>query len=156
MKKSLVLAVLALSILVLVGASSAFADTYSVYAGQNGTAKTATDTVTVSATINPKLVLQVVTPDNGQAVNFGSVDPGSTSTKPVTLTIWSNKGYTISETQTGAAAIGLTTVNTIPGSYSKSANDSGQVFSDSYKIQVPWNTDPNSYTATVLYTVLQS
>ena len=156
MKKSLVLAVLALSILLLVGVSSAFAsDTATVTAG-GFVAKTATDTVTVSATINAKLVLVVTTPDSGQAVNFSSVDPGSTSSKSVSLKVLSNKGYTVSETQTGASAIGLTTSSGIVGSYSKSPDDNGKSWTDTYTIQVPWNTDPNTYSATVLYTVVQS
>jgi len=102
MKKSLVLAVLALSILVLVGASSAFADTYSVYAGQNGRLR---PQLTPSRQRDDQPEARPSGRHAGQrpSVNFGSVDPGSTSTKPVTLTIWSNKGYTISETQTGAA-----------------------------------------------------
>ena len=157
MKKSLVLAVLALSILLLVGVSSAFAsDTATITAGAAGVAKTATDTVSVSATINAKLLLVVTTPDAAQSVNFGAVDPGTTANKNVTVQVLSNKGYTVSETQTGASAIGLTTSSGIVGAYPKSPDDNGKSWTDTYTIQVPWNTDPNTYSATVLYTVVQS
>ena len=156
MKKSLVLVVLALALLFVVGVSSAFADTATVTAGAY-TARTATDTVTVNATVNAKLVLQVTTPAAAQAVNFGAVVPGTAyGTQPVDLTVWSNKGYTISETKSGDTTIGLSTVGSIPGAYAKSATNAGQTFNDLYSLNVPWNTDPGAYTATVLYTVLQN
>ena len=156
MKKSLVLAVLALAILLVVGVGSAFAsDTATVTAG-TFVAKTATDTVTVSATINAKLLLVVTTPDAAQSVNFGAVDPGTTANKNVTVQVLSNKGYTVSETLNGAAPIGLTVSNSAVGSYTKAADDTGKSWTQNYKIQVPWNTDPGSYTATMLYTVVQS
>jgi hypothetical protein len=155
MKKSLVLAVLTVAVVLLVGVTSACADTVTIPGGTY-VANTATDVVTVSATVNPKLVLEVVTPGAGQTVDFGACDPGTAyGPQPVTLTVWSNRGYSIATTKANDAAIGLSTVN-IDGAYAKSASNAGATFNDSYSLNVPWTTDPGAYTATVLYTVLQN
>ena len=153
MKRNLILGVLAIAILTLGAVTYANADTAIVY-GTGGASKTASDTVTVKATINPKLTLTVTTPAATQTVDFGTVDPGTAyGPQAVTLTIQSNKTYNISKTLTGAAVIGLST------SLANSNNNvrtAGQLYTDNYSLNVPWTTDPGAYTATVQYTVIQN
>jgi predicted ribosomally synthesized peptide with SipW-like signal peptide len=162
MKKNLMLVVLAVAILLAVGVSSAFADTATVN-GVLVTGKlTATDTVTVKATVNPKLVLAVTTPAAAQTVDFGtSVDPGTvTATQPVSLAVWSNKTYDVTVTKGGSfTAMGLITTlgnSTTNAKTTVGENAAGHAFSDTYSLNVPWNSDPIAYTATVLYTVVQN
>jgi hypothetical protein len=153
MKKSLILGVLVVAVLLLGAVAYATADT-AVITGTGGASKTASDTVTVKATINPKLTLTVVTPAASQTVDFGSVDPGTAyGPTPVTLTVQSNKTYNITKTTTGAAAIGLST------SLGNSVNNgvtAGQLYTDNYSLNVPWTTAPGAYTATVQYSVVQN
>lgn len=131
----------------------ATADTAVVY-GTGGASKTASDTVSVKATINPKLTLTVVTPAASQTVDFGTVDPGTvTGAQAVSLTVQSNKTYDISKTTTGAAPMGLSTTL---GNSTTNPRTAGQAYTDNYSLNVPWTTDPGSYTATVQYTVIQN
>ena len=153
MKRNLILGVLAIAILTLGAVTYANADTAIVY-GTGGASKTASDTVTVKATVNPKLTLTVTTPAASQTVDFGSVDPGTAyGPQAVTLTVQSNKTYNITKTLTGAATIGLSTslANSV-----NNAKTAGQGYADNYSLNVPWTTDPGSYTATVQYTVIQN
>ncbi|MDR3685993.1 MAG: hypothetical protein P4L93_03400 [Coriobacteriia bacterium] len=131
----------------------ATADT-AIINGVGGASQTASDTVTVKATINPKLTLTVVTPAASQTVDFGTLDPGTVSAaQNVNLTVQSNKTYNITKTTTGAAPIGLAT--SLANS-TNNARTAGQLYADSYQLTVPWTTDPGSYTATVQYTVIQN
>jgi len=158
MKKSLMLAVLAVAILLVVGVSSAFADTATITAGAFA-AKTATDTVLVTATVNPKLVLQVVTPDPGvQTVDFGNVDPGTTTAAHnVTFTVWSNRTYNVTITKGGQwALMGLNTTASNGVNVPASASNAGSSTVDAYTLQVPWSTPNAAYNAQVLYTVVQN
>jgi len=131
----------------------ATADT-AIVTGVGGASKTASDTVTVKATINPKLTLTVVTPAASQTVDFGTLDPGTvTAAQTVNVTVQSNKTYNITKTTTGAAPIGLAT--SLANS-TNNARTAGQLYADNYQLTVPWTTDPGSYTATVQYTVIQN
>ena len=156
MKKSLLLGVLAVAILLMGAVAYATADTATITkVGSGTTAQTATDTVTVKASVNPKLVLTVVTPGAAvQTVDFGAVDPGTaTGPQAVNLTVSSNKAYNISVAKVGDTPIGLTTTLANSTANAKTASTG---FTDNYSINVPWTTDPGSYTATVQYTVVQN
>jgi hypothetical protein len=151
--KTLTLAALIAVVLFAGAITYATADTAIVY-GTGGASQTASDTVTVKATVLPMLTLTVATPDNTQTVDFGAVDPGTAyGPKPVSVTVQSNKTYNISKTTTGAAPIGLTTTL---GNSTNNARTSGQLYTDNYSINAPWTTDPGSYAATVQYTVVQN
>ena len=154
MKKSVVFALIILAMLFVVAVPAAFADVATSTATPVAGHLTATDTVSVSATINSKLVMRVTTPGAAQTVNFGNVDPGSTTTTSVAVTVWSNKAYTFGSAASGSVALmGLSTVAFAPN-WGKT-NDSGQAFADTYTLTVPWNTDPAAYTSTVTYTAVQ-
>ena len=155
MKKGLLLVVLAVAIMLVGVVAYANADTVTITKVGSGTAaQTATDTVTVKAAVNPKLVLTVVTPAAAQPVDFGAVDPGTAyGPQAVNLTVQSNKTYNVSIAKAGDATIGLTT--SLGGS-SGNAKTASQGFTDNYSLNVPWTTDPGSYTATVQYTVVQN
>lgn len=153
MSKSLILTVLVAVALLAGTVTYATADTAITY-GTGGASKTASDTVTVQATINAKLTLTVVTPAASQTVDFGAVNPGTAyGPTAVNVTVQSNKPYDISKVTTGAAPINLTTTL---GNSSANARTAGQLFVDNYSINVPWTTDPGAYTATVQYTVIQN
>ena len=162
MKKSLMLAILVVAILA-IGISSAFADTATVNGTLVAGKLTASDTVTVKATVNPKLVLAVTTPVGvSQTVDFGgAVDPGTvTGTQPVSLNVWSNKKYDVQIDKTGSfAAMGLITTLAASSANAKTLlaeNAAGHLFNDTYSLNVPWSSDPIAYTATVVYTVVQN
>ena len=156
MKKSLLLGVLAIAILLMGAVAYANADVVTITKTGSGTAaQTATDTVTVKATVNPKLILAVTTPAGTQTVDFGVVDPGTAyGPQAVGLQIWSNKTYNITKTLVGDATIGLTT--SLANSVNNAKTSPSTNFTDNYNLNVPWTTDPGSYTATVLYTVVQN
>jgi hypothetical protein len=157
MKKSLMLSVLVVAILLVVGVSSAFADSVTTTGTVNGGGKLQSiDTVTVKATVNPKLVLTVVTPNNTQTVDFGTVDPGTVyGPSAVTLTVNSNKAYDVTKVTAGQNA--LMGLNTSLGvSLLGNAKTASQVYTDNYTLNVPWTTDPAAYSATVQYTVVQN
>lgn len=111
--------------------------------------------VNVKATVNPKLTLTITTPDAGQSVDFGAVDPGSViGGKTVSLQVNSNKDYSLAKSVAGDnVAIGLATSLAAATTGVKGA---GAPISDAYSINVPWDTAPAAYTATVQYTVTQN
>ena len=114
-----------------------------------------TGPVAVKATVSPKITLTIDTPDATQSVDFGvAVDPGTViGGKTVNLSVDSNKDFTLAKTVSGAnLELGL--VTTLPGS-SVGAKGKAVPFADAYSINVPWNTVPAAYTATVQYTVTQ-
>ena len=153
MKKSLLMGVLAVAILLMGAVAYATADTANITG--SGSPRTATDTVTVKATVNPKLLLTVVTPGAAvQTVDFGTVDPGTAyGPQAVNLTVSSNKAYNVSVAKSGDAVIGLTTTLANSSGNSKTASCG---YTDNYSLNVPWTTDPGAYTATVQYTVVQN
>jgi hypothetical protein len=153
MKKSLLLGVLAIAILLLGAVAYASADTVTV-PGSGAPNLTATDTVTVHATINPRLTLTVTTPAAGQAVNFGTVEPGTAvGSQDVTMTVSSNRPYDMTIAKVGDVAIGLGTTlgNSVANPRAQAA-----AYTDTYSLNVPWTTDPGVYSATVQYTVVQN
>ena len=157
MKKSLLLGILAVVILLVGAVAYANADSVTVTKIGSGTAaQTATDTVHAKVAINPKLILTVVTPANTQTVDFAAVDPGSSSgPQAVTLTVSSNKTYNVSidKTDPNIALIGLATTLANSGPNPATAS---QLFTDNYSLNVPWTTTPGAYTADVKYTVVQN
>jgi hypothetical protein len=139
--------------LMLGAATYATADTAIIY-GTGGSSKTASDTVTVKATVNSKLTLTVVTPDATQTVDFGTVDPGTAyGPQTVGLTVQSNRTYDVAVSKTGTATIGLTTTL---GNSANNPRTGGAAYTDDYSLNVPWTTAPGNYTATVQYSVIQN
>lgn len=156
MKKSLMLSVLVVAILLVVGVSSAFADTVVTTGTPVAGHLTSTDTVTVKANVNAKLVLQVATPAASQTVDFGTVDPGTAcGPQAVNLTVWSNKLYSVTVNKVGDTTIGLATSMALSQTNQAKTNPS-TAYTDNYSLNVPWTTDPGAYTATVQYTVVQN
>lgn len=156
MKKSLIFGVLVVAILLVGAVGYAAADSVTVTKVGSGTAaQTATDTVTAKVTINPKLILTVVTPAAAQTVDFGTLDPGTvTGASAVNLTVSSNKAYDIQVAKAGSVALmGLNTTLTNSAANAKTAS---AAYTDNYSLNVPWTTDPGAYTATVQYTVVQN
>jgi hypothetical protein len=153
-KRSIIAAVIVAFALLLGAAAYASADTAIIYGTGAGASKTASDTVSVTASINAKLVVSFTTPNASQTVDFGNVVPGTTyGPQTVSLNVQSNKTYNVSSTIAGAAPIGLTT------SLANSTNNprtAGQGYTDNYSLNVPWTTDPGNYTATVTYTIVQN
>jgi hypothetical protein len=159
MKKSLLLSILVVAILMLGVVAYANADVYNVTKnpGSGTTGQTATDTVLVTTHVNPYLVVNFTTPNASQTVAFGNVVPGtsygSDASHTVNINVSSNKLYNITITKSGDATIGLTT------SLSNSTNNAktaSQAYNDVYSLNVPWTTDPGDYTATVTYTIVQN
>jgi hypothetical protein len=151
-KKTLLLAVLAVALFL---GAAAFATAASqTYPGSGSPNSTATGSVVVTATVNPKINLTIVAPDATQTVNFGAVDPGSLSaTKTVSLSVDSNKTFSLSKTVGGSSAqLGLVTTLANSASNPKGA---GTAFSDLMSVQPSFNTTPGVYNATVQYTVTQ-
>ncbi|MDI6900985.1 MAG: hypothetical protein QMC79_04765 [Anaerosomatales bacterium] len=111
--------------------------------------------VTVSATVNPRIQLSLTS----TALDFGTVLPEDTATLSTTLNVRSNTDYTITRAATGddlATLLGLS-ISGVPLSASqpKAPAAAGQDHTDDYSINVPWTTDPGSYTADYVYTVVQ-
>ena len=154
MKKAVLLGVLAAVMLFgIVGL--AVADTSALYTGV--TTVSNTTPVTARATVNPKITLSIETPDAGQFVEFGTVDPGATASQDVTLTVSSNKVWRLDETTAGdTLELGLTTtlLDSAAGTYPYAkGKDTEHV--DTFSIDIPWSTEPGTYTATKLYTLTQ-
>ena len=117
--------------------------------------QSAQGSVSVNATVNPKITLTITTPDAGQSVSLGAVDPGGSASKTVDLTVQSNKAYDLSVAKSGTivtnADLGFTTSLAGGTGYAKP----GQAFSDTYSIAPTYNADPGVYSGTVQYTVAQ-
>jgi hypothetical protein len=150
MKKTLLMVVLAIAIM-LVAAATATAD-QAIVPGA-GSPLSAADTVNVSATVNARLLLTVDTPDVGQTVAFGNVTPGNTYNAPVTVNVKSNRLFDLTIGKAGQVAqLGFTT--TVADSLAHARGDHN--FADDYQLQVPWDTAPGAYAASVTYTVVQN
>ena len=109
-------------------------------------------TYTIAAA--PYLSMTITTPDAGQGVDFGTVDPAVTvAGKQVRVTVTSSAAYTMSRSISGdAALLGLS----VSGSASGTGTAGTATYTDDYSITPPWTTDPNvPLTATVTYTVTQ-
>lgn len=145
MKKSVLFGVLIVAMLFgVVGLASADVATYSA---------PAQGTVTARASVNPKITLEIATPDAAQTVDFGAVDPETTYNDSVGLRVKSNKVYdlTVGAPAGDVAALGFT--NDLV-----SVNGEGagiNTYTDNYAINVPFTTAPGAYAVTVQYTVAQ-
>ncbi len=151
MKKAVVLALAAIMVLGVAGA--AFADSVPYLgSGDPLVATNSASPVQVTATVKSKLTLTVNTPDAAQTAAFGDVYPGAAVTENVGVTVQSNKAWTSSTALGGQnALIGLSRAG-FPASGAKGTN----TYTDIYTVNVPWDTDPGDYTATVTYTVTQN
>lgn len=119
-----------------------------------GTPLSAAGSVTVTATVAPKLILTITTPEAVQTVDFATVDPGTTTgVKTVSLDVKSNKAYSITKNITGSAA--LMGLSTSLANSTGNVKTAGQTFNDNYQLTVPWTTDPGPLSANVQYTVTQ-
>ena len=101
------------------------------------------------------LSVTITTPDTGQSVDFGNVDPGIPSaTETVTVQVNSTGAYTITRTLGGDnAEMGLG----ITGGASGSKPAGNSTFYDAYQLTPPWTTPPSiPLTATVVYSVVQN
>lgn len=116
--------------------------------------QSASGTVNVNATVNPKITLTVNTPDAGQSVDFGTVDPDTAYSKIVGLAVSSNKAFDVSSVTAGEVAeLGFTHSLADQSGVGKGKD---VPFSDTYGINVPYTTDPGAHTASVTYTVVQN
>jgi len=153
MKKTMLLAILAVAMLL--GAASYATAASHTYYGSGSPNSSASGSVTVTATVNPKINLTIVAPDAAQTVDFATIDPGVASAiKTVNLSVDSNRAFTMTKAVTGQSALlGLTTSLASGATGVKGA---GTAFSDDYQIDVPFTTDPGVYNAFVQYTVTQN
>lgn len=155
MRKQVLFGVLAVVLLFgLVGMASADQAIY------NLAGNTQTGVVAVSASVNPKITLTIDTPAAGQLVDFGSLDPGAGQAGgTVALQVDSNKTYDLVITEDVAAfgsAGGLMTLNrTLGAGLAGQAKGQGNTHNDVYTVDVPWETEPGIYNASVTYTVTQ-
>ncbi len=102
----------------------------------------------------PFLSMTITTPDAGQTVDFGTIDPGvATSARQVNVQVISSANYTIARTVGGSSTeLGLLISGTATGA--KTAGTASYV--DDYVLTPLWTTDPEvPLTATVVYTVTQ-
>lgn len=105
----------------------------------------------------PYLSLTITTPNEGQSVDFGAIDPGiSTGSKDITLEVQSSAQYTITRTVSGdAGPLGLV-VTGVPVGVLQAAAPTPKVHTDSFTLAPPWSTDPEvPLSAAVTYTVVQ-
>lgn len=157
MRKQVLFGVLAVVLLFgLVGLASADIATYNV------PGNTQTGDVNVTASVNPKITLQITTPDALQTVAFGPVDPGNHPGGSVGLLVDSNKAFDLDITQDtsafGSAGPGelITLTRSLGAGSAAVAKGQAIPFIDDYEIDVPWATEPGAYAATVTYTVTQT
>lgn len=128
----------------------------------NKTIDNSANLVQVNAKINPKISLRIDTASGVSPtllVDFGTVDPGVTTTalasNAVTLTVNSNRAFTVTTTKAGsAAALGLTTSINPATVYALGNNT---VIPDIYSITPDYSLAANgsTYAATVQYSVAQ-
>ena len=154
MRKAVLLGALAAVMLFgIVGLAVADVVTYPGSGNPNSAASNSANPVEVKATVNPKITLTIDTPDPGQEVLFGAVDPETEYTDSVGLQVKSNKTYDLAVVKGGQSAlIGLTT--DLQAGLTDQAKGTN-TYTDDYKINVPYTTDPGNYVATVQYTVTQ-
>jgi hypothetical protein len=152
-KKTLLLTGLAFALLL---GAAAFASAASqTYAGSGSPFSTASGSVTVTTTVNPKINMTITCPDATQTVNFGTIDPGvTTAVKTVSLSIASNRSFTMTKSITGSSSqLGLATSLASGATGVKGA---ATPFTDNYTATPPFTTDPGVYNAQVQYTVTQN
>jgi len=150
MKKSVLFGVLIVAMLFgAVGLASANVVTYT----GAGSPLSASGTVNVAASVNPKITLTIDTPDAAQTVDFGAVDPETAYTDSVDLRVKSNQVYdlTVGAPAGDVAELGFVNDLASAANQAKGVND----YTDNYDINVPFTTDPGVYGVTVQYTVAQ-
>lgn len=158
MKKSTILiAVVALLIFAAVG--YALADTAN-FQGSGGGAQTAgPGSVIASVTVNSKITMQIDTPNNGQLVDLGFVDPGANASKNITVTVQSNRGYKFSALNTVGTItdpnMAFQITGGVPTAGVTTQPKPGNVFVDTYKVAPSYNMTPGAYSGTTQYTVTQ-
>ena len=105
-------------------------------------------------TAAPFISMTITTPDAGQSVVFGAVDPGVTTPGAnVSLSVNSSLPFTITRAISGnQAQLGLTVAGTATGA--KPAGSA--IFDDVFRLLPPWTTAPQvALAASVVYTVTQ-
>jgi hypothetical protein len=135
------------------------AGTYSIASvtfTRQGTTSQSVNISTTTYTIAPApyISMTITTPDPGQIVDFGTIDPGvATAAKQVQVTVTSSAAYTITRSYGGSsAALGLVVTEGASGTQSAGTLS----WTDDYTLTPPWTTDPEVIlTATVTYTVTQ-
>jgi hypothetical protein len=97
------------------------------------------------------VTLTITTPDDGQSIDFGSVDPGvTTASKTVTVGVSSSAPYTLTRSVADAALLGLA----VTGDASRIGDAGTAEYTDSFTLTPPWTTEPEvPLVATVTYTV---
>lgn len=103
----------------------------------------------------PYLSMTITTPDGGQTVDFGVVDPGvTTAPKVVSIAVDSGADYSIQRTFTDTG-LGLAVTGDIPPAGTV-VPTGAFTYTDSYTASPPWTTDPGvPLSVPVTYTVLQ-
>ena len=107
----------------------------------------------------PYVSMTITTPDPGQSMDFGLVDPGVTSLpKVVSIEVVSSAAYTVTRTATGDSALLGLEVNgspTLTGLVGTGLVGT-TTFADQYTVTPPWTTDPETpLAASITYTVTQ-
>lgn len=129
----------------------------------------AANTVTVSVTAKEKIVLTMA----DVTINFGAVDPGTTTTSPTAVgaNVRSNKSWDLTYTASGmdpdagmplgqlkwgsqsngSDATSFTESGTFLSNQPKAPSNAGQDITHYYTLEVPWTADPGAYSASVTY-----
>jgi len=157
MRKQVLFGVLAVVLLFgLVGLASADTVLY------NAAGNTQTGNVAVTASVNPMITLSITTPAAAQTVAFGPVDPGVSAGQSVGLLVDSNKMFDLDIAQDtsafGSAGPGelITLTRSLAAGQADVPKGMAIPFTDDYSIDVPWETAPGAYAASVTYTVTQN
>lgn len=159
MKKAVVLALAAIMVLGVAGAAFAGSGTYDNVPGAN---TVSSGPVTVSAKVNPKLTLTVVTPDGGGLLlDWASIDPSTPpASKTVNLTVDSNKAYTVTVASvfTNLTNAGITVNRALDVSTGTKGQSRAHV--DTVSLAATsgswWDVEPGTYTGSITYTVTQN
>lgn len=110
---------------------------------------------TYTITPAPYLSMTITTPDPGQTVDFGAIDPGVTTpqAKSVTISVTSSAAYTLTRAIGGNPLMLGLAVSTPT---SRVGSPGSTAFTDEFTLTPPWTTDPGvPLTATITYTVTQ-
>ena len=122
--------------------------------GRVGTATATTGDYTITPAAS-YLALTITTPDAGQSVEFGTIDPDATAgPKVVILEVNSSAPYTVTRTMSGSSdELGLS----ISGSVATGVHPAGfATYQDRYSLSPSYSATPEvPLTANVLYTVVQ-
>ena len=102
---------------------------------------------------SPYLLMTIETPDDTQTVDFGNMDPGTTASRTVIVTVDSSLGFIVSRSVTGDIALMGLSVSALPATVQAAGV---RTYSSVYGVNPPWTTNPGvPLAATVLYTVTQ-